>query len=506
MPTSGFDSQQGNPSADGSARYEAVAHRAMQTSKPKPDLRVQALFENCLLDNIRDGIIFTDSRCRILKWSQSIEVMSGTSYGKAQGQTINSDLLNLHDTLGKPVPQIECPFGECIRTGRHVKNEFHIVGRSGRSVKTYFIVAPVKDKSGSVFGAVALIQDLSVQNDLQRQLKDLYAISMLDPLTQVANRAEFERMLEEYVKAHKLTGFPCSLIICDIDFFKQINDNYGHHIGDQALISFAQLLKKFVRQQDVVARYGGEEFVILCANCNRASGVERAEEIRATLNRTPQQMLNGKCITASFGVSELKLDDTSTELFVRADQALLNAKETGRNRVVSADIMGDSDKMKMTEAETTSASGVVWKQVPNGHLACDEFRTTTPMSVLVEKVRGYTQEVDAEIIKAEDGYAVVSVPVDNPANPRKKAVFDVGFEFHEAHEENEGNVDGKRGERNVTYIRVTVVPGKKTGWFSSKPPKELVPGLMSELRRYMMLSDEASAVKVLPAATKPGKR
>ena len=150
-------------------------------------------------------------------------------------------------------------------------------------------------------------------------------------------------MLSEYVVSHREVGLKCSIIICDIDFFKSINDNYGHHVGDQALISFARFLKQFVRNQDLVARYGGEEFVILCANCDEDAAVDRAEKIRFKLEKTAQAMLDGKCLTASFGVSQLEDSDDTTSFFVRADHALLHAKEMGRNRVVRANTGQVSD-------------------------------------------------------------------------------------------------------------------------------------------------------------------
>ena len=159
------------------------------------------------------------------------------------------------------------------------------LGLVGREVKVELTITPVIDDN-VVLGAVILIYDSSVQLDLQRQLKDLYETSVLDPLTQVANRAEFERVLTDTIVSCKKAGeFNACIIICDIDFFKSINDNFNHHIGDLALVEFAKQLKEHVRAQDLVCRYGGEEFVILCAQCDIDSAIERAEEIRRSLEK-----------------------------------------------------------------------------------------------------------------------------------------------------------------------------------------------------------------------------
>ncbi len=345
-------------------------------------------FHHCLLDNMRDGAIYVDQRGYILDWSQAVEIMTGMSRSNVQGMLMNPGLLSLSDSNGVDVEIACCPIQECLRTGKKKAGEFKIVGRSGRETKVEMTFTPVTSSDGTIRGAIVLVHDTSVQLDLKKQLKDLYEFSMLDPLTQVANRAEFERVLDEYVRANHTGDFRCSIIICDIDFFKSINDNYNHHIGDQALVSFAGLLKKFVRAQDVVARYGGEEFVILCADCDCESAVQRAEEIRVTLTKTPQQMLDGKCITASFGVAELKKSDSATEFFVRADTALLKAKELGRNQVVEASQGNDGEGPELKSAEATSLAGVKWRNIKGQVLISEEFSTATPMAVLVEKLRG----------------------------------------------------------------------------------------------------------------------
>ena len=334
-----------------------------------------------------------------------------------------------------------------------------------------------------------------MQVDLQRQLKDLYAFSMLDPLTQVANRAEFERVLDEFVRLRNSQDFQCSLIICDIDFFKAINDNYNHHIGDQALVSFAGLLKKFVRQQDLVARYGGEEFVILCANCDVESAVQRAEEIRVTLTKTPQQMLDGKCITASFGVSELMPGDAGTDFFVRADTALLKAKELGRNRVVEASSGTADNAPVLTSAEQTSLSGARWRKLKGQVLVSEEYRTQTPLAVLVEKLRGYITETEAEIRRVDSDFASLTVAVEDEKDYSKKGTFIVNVEFQEL----EDTSDTKIGRRTMTFIRISVREGKKK-WFATND-LDLVPQIVRDLRTFLMLNDNGAKLKIDPQAT-----
>lgn len=474
---------------------------ALEGFPPVSNQVATSLFQQCLLDNLRDGVIFVDAQFRILAWSQTIEVMTGMSVSKVDGLKLTPQLLGLSDQNGIPIPDGSNPLIELLATQNKKHGDFRLVGRSGREIKVEISFAPVVDARGVSQGAVILVHDSSVQLDLQRQLRDLYEFSILDPLTQVANRAEFEKVLEEFVRARNTSDFPCSLIICDIDFFKQINDNYNHHIGDQALISFAGLLKKFVRSQDVVARYGGEEFVILCANCDIESAVQRAEQIRVALTKTPQQMLDGKCITASFGVSELQTGDCATEFFVRADTALLRAKELGRNRVVEANAseLGATPEMKI--AELTSLSGVSWRKLKGQTLSSEEYTTSTPIAVLVEKLRGFIVENEAEIRRVESDFASLIVETEDEDNFSRKGKFVVEIEFNETESEGENHSFGRR---KTTFIRITVREGKRS-WFAANAI-ELAPQVVAELRRYLMINDEASKLKVAPAATHPGKR
>ena len=461
------------------------------------------LFQHTLFDSLGEGVIFVDLQCRIQAWSQAVEQMTGNSSENYLGTLLTPASMNLCDKDGDPVSGVQCPVASSLSMQKIVNSEYRIIGRSGREVKIELTSTPVFDFQNRFRGVVVLLNDTSAQLDLQRQLRDLYEVSVLDPLTQVANRAEFERVLGEAVRAiGKGDASPLSLIICDIDFFKSINDNYGHHIGDQALVSFASQLQKFVRSRDLVARYGGEEFVILCADCDIHAAAERAEELRESLAKTPQQMLNGKCITASFGVSQLRNTDCSTDVFVRGDTALLKAKELGRNRVViaNATASGTAESAELTSVETASLSGVTWRETKGKILVAEEFMTQTPISVLVEKMRGYIFEQEAEIRHVESDFVSMEIDLEDPENPGHRGRFRVLVEFQEI----ESNDARLAGLRRKTFIHITIREASRK-WFSTNSI-ELWPRVMNDLRRYLMISDQASILKVNSAGHKTAGR
>jgi diguanylate cyclase (GGDEF)-like protein len=178
--------------------------------------------------------------------------------------------------------------------------------------------------AGCIFGA--LLAEIKLLN---RKLKSLATI---DQLTQIYNRMQFDSFLAAEIDRANRYDYPFTLIFMDIDHFKNINDQYGHHTGDIVLSSIAELIKKANRTADIFARYGGEEFVILSPSSKLESGVQHAERLRETIEQHQFNKINN--ITCSFGVAEYNKNDKNADsILIRADRALYRAKEAGRNRV-----------------------------------------------------------------------------------------------------------------------------------------------------------------------------
>jgi diguanylate cyclase (GGDEF)-like protein len=169
------------------------------------------------------------------------------------------------------------------------------------------------------------------------QLKQL---ATRDALTGLYNRREFQRMLDEEVLRGTRFSHPFSLVMCDIDHFKRINDTHGHQVGDEVLKHVASLLAGQLRLVDRVARYGGEEFGIIMIETDRKQAVEGMERIYALLAETPCIVPSTGLtipVTLSCGVAELTHDATTGEgLVAAADAALYAAKKAGRNRIFTA--------------------------------------------------------------------------------------------------------------------------------------------------------------------------
>ena len=153
----------------------------------------------------------------------------------------------------------------------------------------------------------------------------------IDGLTNVYNRNKFDEIFKSELKYSQRYKTPLSVAILDIDKFKNFNDDYGHLIGDEVLITMAQTVNSSVRETDTFARWGGEEFVILFKNTNATTAKAISEKIRKKIQEN-KHPIAGK-ITASFGITEYKSEDTAQSIFKRCDKALYLAKEKGRNIV-----------------------------------------------------------------------------------------------------------------------------------------------------------------------------
>jgi len=158
--------------------------------------------------------------------------------------------------------------------------------------------------------------------------------SLVDPLTGACNRGAFEIALSRELGLARRHGTPLSLILLDIDYFKAINDQHGHHSGDKVLCELADRLRACVRSSDAVFRFGGEEFVIILANTALDGALRLAERVRRSTARQPFAGTEAPiAVTASLGVATLEHDDETLSLFEKADEALYDAKAKGRNQV-----------------------------------------------------------------------------------------------------------------------------------------------------------------------------
>ena len=172
-----------------------------------------------------------------------------------------------------------------------------------------------------------------LRNNLDHSLE----LAVTDQLTGLHNRRYMTGQVDSLVKRATMGGEPVAALLIDIDFFKKINDTFGHDIGDEVLREFALRLASNVRAIDLPCRYGGEEFVVIMPDTQLADAVRIAERIRNNVAGSPFRVAQGQellTVTISVGVSAtIGADDTPEALLKRADEGVYEAKKTGRNKV-----------------------------------------------------------------------------------------------------------------------------------------------------------------------------
>ena len=452
----------------------------------------ESSFQQHLLDSMTDAVVFIDPSMQILFWNRAAERLTGIGSEAVLNKLWAPGLINLQDLKGAALTAEQCPVLRTVRESEPTAQRCEIHDRNGSNVQVDLIVTPVIGKNGSHIGATLLMHDASNQVSLEQRVQTLHEKATRDALTGVANRAEFDRVHRVFAADHLASGVPCSLIICDLDFFKKVNDNYGHQAGDEALVSFAALLRRHCRSGDLVARYGGEEFVLLCTDCDNATATKRAQQIRIELSELPQPMLGGRCLTASFGVTELQNGDTPEAMLRRADRALLQAKDNGRNQVVQ---LGVGLAGKEEEAGMLS-NWLAWFRNATPHVLIEKrLITAVPLNVSVEKLRGFVADHHAEIVSIDARRVVMKLDGENvPLNRRntdRPVPFLIEIEFDETSEPDEAK-SGRTVQR--TLVKAVIRP-KRDRDRRKRDANERAKQLYASLKSYLVAQEYESVAQ-----------
>lgn len=283
------------------------------------------------------------------------------------------------DEVGDPA--VEAAFasldGSRVPEGERVERSFRVDGSatravfvplSGRDDWYVVVVAPERDFVGRILdgqrnnallavaiGLAVVVLSIPFVRWIGRLFQRTHERATTDALTGLVNRRQFTESLRREVDRARRQGRPLSAVLVDVDLFKQINDTYGHAVGDEALVAVAERLRHGVRDTDVVARLGGDEFALLLVDTDLDEAAEIVERIRARLDEAPTATSGGEVpITVTLGVAALTDDDRDGDALVAAaDAALYVAKEGGRNRVATP--AGLLERSTGSTASATSA-------------------------------------------------------------------------------------------------------------------------------------------------------
>ena len=315
----------------------AVDHIIVTSIDVTKDVRLEQRIKqsnarlSAIINSAHDGIIAIDDQQLIKTFNKAAEDIFGYHAKEMIGQSIEmlipEQARNMHS-------QYVRDFAASPVESRPMHKRAEVTGlcKDGSVRQLEITIAKIAVHGEHEF--MAVVRDVSEQMKYIDELK-MYATT--DHMTGCSNRRHFIENAEREISRCRRHQYPLSVILLDIDHFKQINDNYGHNAGDTVLTTFAKECLQFKRKSDLVARWGGEEFCFLLPDTDLTHAMLVAERIQASSRKLSFSLEDGqtlKAITASFGVAQISTEDLSIDDLVRkADIALYKAKQNGRDRI-----------------------------------------------------------------------------------------------------------------------------------------------------------------------------
>lgn len=343
-----------------------------------------------LLESLYDGFYLVDSDLRFVLWNCGAENLLGHSHRKMLDRVWSRQEFEYFRQEEDVRSEHESPLHEVIATGKPTTSQVRMRHADGNWKDVELQTVPLVDAAHRLQGVAEIFRDLSETKRQPAQLRVLQMAASRDPLTSVANRGELEMQLldlfTEY--AAKNRSEPFSVIFLDVDFFKSVNDRFGHSVGDEVLIEVARMLDEETYSGELVARYGGEEFVVLCPGTTLEHAVTRADRLRVAMARIRVEELDDFLLTASFGVTQVEPEDDSESILRRADKALYQAKEAGRNQTISLTSVQLQSVAQTSGTTEDSDQSFVFQAAFHAYIASD---------MIIYKLGGFVTDHDASL-------------------------------------------------------------------------------------------------------------
>ncbi len=310
---------------DLASQNEALAHSLRETLDERR--RNEERFQ-IIADYSYAWEIWFDAQGRAVWTNPSVQRVTGYSvddFDRDPGLT--SDLIHPDDA-----GRVKTAMSYAITSPSEGDLEFRIVCKDGSVRWVAAVSNPIYDKEGRSQGFRSSVRDISVQKELEAELQSLAAT---DSLTGTLNRRAFLEKANEEIYRSARYDKPLTVAMFDLDHFKQVNDTYGHNVGDRCIVMLADVVKSSVRQSDLFARFGGEEFVLLLPETQLAPALQLCERLRQKVEAERIDTGDGAIsVTVSVGVADFQQNTTTLEeIIARADAALYSAKRNGRNQV-----------------------------------------------------------------------------------------------------------------------------------------------------------------------------
>jgi diguanylate cyclase (GGDEF)-like protein/PAS domain S-box-containing protein len=287
-----------------------------------------------ILDQMSVGMFFVDLERRITYWNRAAEEISGYTAGEMVGERCPNTLLMHVDEEHQRLCEKGCPLISALEEGLICDVDAYLLHRRGHRIPARVRVMPVRDSEGKMIGAIQVFSDISSQVEALRKIETLEEIALLDPLTGLGNRRYTEMCIRDRVAEHERYGRPFGVLFIDVDELKNVNDRFGHALGDEMLTMVSKTLLSNTRANDFIGRWGGDEFVVVVTAAEEASLAAIAERFRLLVEQSSLKVgSQDHRVTVSMGVTVSRPGDTAETIVQRADSLMYQSKAAGRNHL-----------------------------------------------------------------------------------------------------------------------------------------------------------------------------
>jgi len=290
-----------------------------------------------IIDNLHDGVYFVDRDRVITYWNKGAERITGYTAQQAIGAACRENMLNHVTSDGVQLCLNNCPLAAVMEDGIPRETEVFVHHADGHRLPVVLRATALRNRTGEIIGAVESFSNNAPVINTRRRLSEMQQIAHTDPLTTLGNRLHLQGRLHAAIADLKHLQSTAGLLFMDIDHFKNVNDTYGHLVGDKVLCMVANTFRFVLRATDTIGRWGGEEFVaILYDISDKMTLFEIAEKVRKMIEASRlDEVSQSLSVTISIGATCLSANDTPESIISRADALMYQSKRAGRNCVTA---------------------------------------------------------------------------------------------------------------------------------------------------------------------------